>query len=59
MPFLVFLFIFAYNLVKQMFYDAMSTYPDRMLETYTLAGGIAVVCRTISHPQPPVADGSR
>jgi len=29
-----------------------------MLETYTLASGIAVVCCTISHPQPAVADGS-
>ena len=35
----------------------MPTYPDRMLETYTLAGGIAVVCLTVSHPQPAVADG--
>ena len=28
-----------------------------MLDTNTLAGGIAIVCCTISHPQPTVADG--
>ncbi len=30
-----------------------------VLLTYTLAGGIAVVCLTVSHPQPAVANGCR